>query len=106
MSARDVRARFDQAGDWQFVQGEEGRWDFVGRAGSVKSASFEFHSGMLVAATLQVSGTDPLSQGKPYQSSGSLVATRHTTPEGAVVRVLSRDCPIHRSEVEQLDRAR
>ncbi len=104
MTAEQVRASF-QPGTWTTSMDEEGTvlldW-LPEQAGQVEQARFEFHQGLLVAIRTTLS-TDHPQASDPSGFDDDVL--RHVSTAGAQsVQVLwiTRNCPIHRAEVEAL----
>lgn len=104
-SANDVRSRFAPpvAGSWTSAMEPEPvlRWK-ASAPSSLDEATFEIHSGMLVAETFVVAPDAAVAKGPPLETTTASLTAR--APEGnrVRVRVLSRDCPTHRAEVAAL----
>jgi len=104
MAPRDVRERFvpGAEGSWQTTVGsaaDDTAIEWVGKPGSrVEKATFEFHLGMLVAVRETTKGA-----GAEHVSATPKTVTL-TRPNGAQteVTILSRDCPTHHVEAENL----
>ena len=114
MAARDVRDRFDvgTGGEWKVTPGEEMLLDWspsteAGSApapnGTIASARFEFHSGMLVAIRADLDRADPSAAGGELTVTGASVAAREPLArEHVSYTLLARDCPTHKGEEQRL----
>ncbi len=107
MAPRDVRDRFDLAALGAFKitsPGDELVLDWAPSRtgeGTVESARFEFHAGMLVAVRARLAQRDPEAAGSPLLATKTAVVAR-TRAEGVGYTLLARDCPTHRDEEKRL----
>lgn len=107
MAPRDVRERFDLAplGAFKITSpGDELVLDWApahAGEGTVESARFEFHSGMLVAVRAKLAPRDPEAAGAPLLATKTAVVARATS-EGVSYTLIARDCPTHREEEKRL----
>jgi hypothetical protein len=77
-------------------------WKPEGQA-PVRWARFELHEGILEAIRARVAADDFAASGEPLASTASVVVARERSDDGDVaVAILSRQCPEHSAEVEQL----
>jgi hypothetical protein len=63
---------------------------------------YEFHEGLLVAATVDLATHDPESAGPARLLSPGSVLVRQPTGSGVRLRLVSRDCPTHAEEARRL----
>lgn len=61
--------------------------------------TYEFHEGLLVAATVEIAEVD---SGPPREITPSSVLVRDRTAAGTRVRLVSRECPTHAEEAGRL----
>jgi hypothetical protein len=102
MTADDVRSRVDETGPGEWTSRlDRGDWVLVHEAPN-ETSSFELHEGQLVAIRYEAPADADLGAGPEFEMTRGSVLTRHL--EGGRVRItlLSRDCPTHHDEAEQL----
>ncbi len=110
MAPRDVRDRFDLAPLGAFkvtTPGDELILDWApshAGEGTVESARFEFHAGMLVLVRATLSRRDPEAAGTALLATKTAIVGRvaRTPAESVSYTLLARDCPTHREEQKQL----
>ena len=107
MAPRDVRDRFDLAplGAFKITSpGDELILDWApahAGEGTVESARFEFHAGMLVAVRAKLAQRDPEAAGVALLATKTAVVAR-ARAEGVSYTLIARDCPTHREEEKRL----
>lgn len=105
MTADDVRSRLDphhvdswdariDAGDWTITRRSESRAD-----------AFTFHEGQLVAVHIELHTRSQLDQLPSFDAIDASVLTRTTLGPITTVDLISRQCPTHRAQAEQMMRA-
>lgn len=105
MAPRDVRERFvpGAEGTWQTTVGsaaDDTAIEWVGKPGSrVEKATFEFHLGMLVAVRETTKGGGGTERVSATPKTVTLTRAKGDETE---VTILSRDCPTHHAEAENL----
>lgn len=110
MAPRDVRDRFDLAPLGAFkvtTPGDELILEWApshAGEGTVESARFEFHAGMLVFVRAKLSRRDPEAAGAALFTTKTAVVGRlgRAPAEGVSYTLIARDCPTHREEEKQL----
>lgn len=63
---------------------------------------YEFHEGLLVAATVELAHGEAEASGPARSVSSGSVLVRQTTQSGARLRLVSRVCPTHADEARRL----
>jgi len=107
MAPRDVRDRFDLAplGAFKVTSpGDELILDWApshAGEGTVDSARFEFHAGMLVAVRANLASRDPDAAGPSLVTTKNALVARKTA-QGVDYTLMARDCPTHREEEKRL----
>jgi len=106
MTPRDVRTHFDDQGAFEAEpNADDFKMKFTPEKNStVTSATFEFHSGVLVAIRAELSPNDAFARGQDTLVSKAIVLHRTRAPESVHVDELARDCPTHHAEAERLVR--
>ena len=109
MSPRDVRDRFDGAGEgtWQTkVGGGAGssddtvlEWSAAAPTSRATHARFEFHLGMLVGVRVHLREA---AASERVDLTPKTVTVRTPAGGGTEVTILARDCPTHHEEAESL----
>lgn len=105
MTPADVRARFDVQGELRASTEEDGTYalELDDGAGTVRSARFEFHEGLLVAVRAELDPQDPAAARKGLFLSESTVRRTSVGANGIIeLTVITRDCPTHADEVRKL----
>jgi hypothetical protein len=106
MAPRDVRERFDLGalGAFKITPGDEMLLDWAPTQpgqGTVETARFEFHSGMLVAVRATLLPRDPEAPGASLLATKTAVVVR-SKGEHVNYTLIARDCPTHREEEKRL----
>ncbi len=106
MSVSAVRSGFDAAGRFEARPNGESGWALDWRAatpGRVRSATFEFHEGLLVAVRAEVDREDSLASRLGTTLTPGVVRRVTRRNDGAFdVLILARSCPAHADEVRRL----
>lgn len=107
MSVSDVRTRFDRPGSFHArPDGETGwaiEWNAADAAAGVRTATFEFHEGLLVAVRAVVEETDAIvSHAGTTTTPGTVRRVRRRADRAFDVLILSRGCPAHADEVTRV----
>ena len=111
MSVAEVRSRFDArgAGDFHARPDVASGWSIewtATSASAVRSATFEFHEGLLVAVRAVVDRSDALTRETGLTVTSGTVRRVTSRPDAAFdVLLLSRACPAHAAEVRSLLRS-
>jgi hypothetical protein len=106
-SANDTRDRFqpNAPGTWTLTQEPEPvfRWAAQSKDAAVRTATFEFHDGMLVAARYDLAHATEAASGPPLEVLPATLIARDPQPDDRVqLTVISRTCPQHQDEVKRL----
>ncbi len=105
MTPGDVRSRFDVPGELRAGTGEDGTYtlELESAAGTVRSARFEFHEGVLVAVRAELDPRDPSAGRTGLSLSDSTVRKTSAGANGGLeLTLIARDCPTHADEVRTL----
>jgi len=107
MSVADVRARFDARGSFRARPDRESGWalDWTARDADslVRSATFEFHEGLLVAVRAVVVEADAIADRDGMTTTAGTVRRVHRRADRLFdVLILSRGCPAHAAEVSRV----
>lgn len=107
MSVADVRARFDVGGSFHArPDGASGwalDWTATDASGSVRSATFEFHEGLLVAVRAVATESDAIADRAGMTTTAGIVRRVNRRSDRLFdVLILSRGCPAHAAEVSRV----
>lgn len=106
MTAEQVRARFDGGAPASYrteITGLDVRLTRAPGGSLDREASFEIHEGMLVAVRLDLPDSAPEAAGPTLELTPMSVLARTPGGPGRVqIRLLSRTCPTHATEVAEL----
>lgn len=108
MTPAEVKANFKEGahGDWLDKTGCDGlayEWkrktEGPAPASGITWARMEFHDGLLVAYRVKL---DHHTRKRLVEVMSAAVREERATPEGETITILSRSCPSHQAEAEQL----
>lgn len=107
LSLSDTRARFQapDEGSWSLQSSPEPVLEWTtsrGEGSPVRHATFEFHSGMLMAIRLEVAPGSAEAAGPSLEVGTTRLVHRQPRGSSVSVVVLSRTCPTHAAEVKAL----
>ncbi|MFK8000805.1 MAG: hypothetical protein AB8H86_14505 [Polyangiales bacterium] len=109
MSAADVRSHFQHPGEWSSATSPVGTFsiDWVPLDASVDtsglvSMSFEFHQSLLVAIRATLNPDHPLADDRSEENADVFKYVSHEADGTTQVFWITKNCPIHREEVEAL----
>ena len=102
MTADDVRRRVDEHGPGEWTSRlDRGDWVLEHDA-PTETSSFELHEGQLVAIRYDAPADADLGAGPEFEMTRGSVLTRRIQSGRVRITLLSRDCPTHHDEAEQL----
>jgi len=109
LTAAQLRDAYDAEGDWGLRTDEDGSLvlSFTPEepvdANAPRSATFEFHEGLLVAMRFRMPASAPLASGDPLVVAPDAVLHREPLGSDEVqVDVIARNCPTHAEELSRL----
>lgn len=109
MSAADVRSHFPHAGDWASATSPTGTFSihWVPSNASdgttdIVSTTFEFHQSLLVAIRATLNPDHPLADDRSEENADVFKYVSHEADGTTQVFWITKNCPIHREEVEAL----
>ncbi len=106
ISAADLRDRYELPGEWSLSTDEAGGLELgwlPEAPGSVKSARFQFHEGLLVAIRARLASQDAFAGADGIVVTADAIMHRVSGEDGfSQMSVISRNCPTHADEVAHL----
>lgn len=109
MSAADVRSHYQHPGQWRSETSPTGiftlQWvpeDQALDTTGIQSASFEFHQSLLVAIRATLDPVHPLADDRSEENADVLKYVSSEADGTTQVFWITKNCPVHREEVEAL----